>query len=277
MKNFINFLSLTLLLLLFSCNKDEQQPAIIGSISGTITTKDAPTVPVEGMQMKLYDLSAFPADSTLLMLDSVLTDAVGSYYFGNLPEGSYAVIPDYRSENRFEPANPADTGIITINRDKQHYQIDLLMSEPSNDHGLCMVFTITNHLPQNWWPRYNYVFEFYRLIWICGFPTWMENTYLSINYWEDSGYKEHYYGYMAPGWAVWNTWNVEFRLCGGEPIFETDLSWLLPFTPQVAYFDVDMVNHTCTWTHDGTWDELFGTNGAKDHPSVIVRQANPKD
>jgi len=278
MKYFFTLVTLPTLLIMLSCTKEEQQPAATGTISGTLTTKNAPTVPVEGIVIGLYDLAGITADTiSFQKIDSTVSDARGNYIFSNVPYGKYAIIPKENSDYRFEPANPADTGIIVIGDEKQDYTIDILLIEPANqEHGLCIVFTITQPYYIDT-VAYASQVKINRRKWILGFPFWPSEYYRELTIPpHETQFVEYQYGHFGFGYTLTNEFHVSFEI-GYGTIFETDINWTIWFAPQVAYFNVEMENRTCTWTRDGTWEELFGKNGTKDHPSVIVRQANPKD
>jgi len=123
MKKTFSILSMTVLLLMAACQKDQQQPAVSGSISGTLTTYDPTTplvtTPLEGIKLWLVDYD-YPFDTLTYtgneaaIIDSTFSDARGSYNFSNLNYGNYAVapVPD-TAGYRFEPTDPELTIVLT--------------------------------------------------------------------------------------------------------------------------------------------------------------------
>ena len=122
MRKLSSFLSFAVLILFFSCQKE--QPPVKGTISGNLSSYDPATplvkTPVAGIKLWLvnadfkFDTVTFTGNNAAIV-DSNYSDSKGNYLFDNIPLGNYYVspLPD-TAGYRFEPVPEGNTAPLTI-------------------------------------------------------------------------------------------------------------------------------------------------------------------
>jgi len=248
---------IALALLFSACQKEEQQPAVTGSISGTLTTYDPATplltTPAEGIKLWLVNYD-YPFDTVTYIgnekaiLDSAFTDARGNYSFSNLSFGNYAVAPVADTAGyRFEPTDPELSLPIALTETDPSQEVSYSAAWPGGENT---GFTIHLEVVQNentaadyfHWGRQEFFLFCPIIFYVGGGSSGIFNFYVQFPRYE----KDWPWGYTNIVYTRTNNFLFDF--------YDSNDAWLESYwitqdlgnTPAQSWWTINLNTHTIT-------------------------------